>query len=293
MPLLKRGLPVQPVQIEFAAVKGAFAPYRILLLTYEGQKPPSPAFHEQLAAWVKSGGALVVIDDDRDPYLAVREWWNTGGNHYHSPRDHLFELLGLPATAEGTFAVGRGIVVRAALSPAALTYQKDGGDHLRAICKEAARRIGLPWSEMSALALRRGPYVVAAGIAEPSEESSEHLEGRYVNLFDPDLPILSRYDLRPNARALLVDLNRVAAGGPAIIAASCRTREWRCQADRITFKCDGIVPSTAQILISLKAAPQQVLIAGKPLTGENAHFSEGLLRLKFANSATPTSVEIQ
>ena len=39
-------------------------------------KPLSADVHKPLADWVKRGGALVVVDDDSDPYLAVREWWN-------------------------------------------------------------------------------------------------------------------------------------------------------------------------------------------------------------------------
>ncbi|MHB1767751.1 MAG: hypothetical protein ACYCUV_07850, partial [Phycisphaerae bacterium] len=77
MPLLKRGMPVESVQIEYAVAAGFLDRYRVLVLTYEGQKPPTPTFHDALAAWVKRGGALVVIDDDNDPYNAVREWWNT------------------------------------------------------------------------------------------------------------------------------------------------------------------------------------------------------------------------
>ena len=39
MPLLKHGLPVEPVQMENAPLPGALAPYKILLMTYEGMKP--------------------------------------------------------------------------------------------------------------------------------------------------------------------------------------------------------------------------------------------------------------
>ena len=41
MPLLKRGLPVEPVQMENAVLPGALKPYQILLMTYEGMKPPA------------------------------------------------------------------------------------------------------------------------------------------------------------------------------------------------------------------------------------------------------------
>src|SRR5207244_8598371 len=91
MPLLKRGLPIEPVQIESANSPRFLDRYRLLLLTYEGQKPPNPEFHDALAAWVRAGGALVVVDDDRDPYCAVREWWNTPPRAYQTPRQHLCE----------------------------------------------------------------------------------------------------------------------------------------------------------------------------------------------------------
>ncbi|HWB54137.1 MAG TPA: hypothetical protein VG722_08090, partial [Tepidisphaeraceae bacterium] len=45
LPPLMDGLPVEPVQIETANL----SPYKVLLLTYEGQKPPDPAFHKSLA----------------------------------------------------------------------------------------------------------------------------------------------------------------------------------------------------------------------------------------------------
>ena len=94
MPLVKRGVPVEPVQIESAAAPGFLNRYKLLLLTYEGQKPPTPEFHSAL--WPNgcaTGGALVVVDDDGDPYNAVREWWNTAPHSFATPRQHLFEAL--------------------------------------------------------------------------------------------------------------------------------------------------------------------------------------------------------
>jgi hypothetical protein len=102
-----RGLPVEPVQIETAELNR----YKTLLLSYEGQKPPKAEFHDTLTAWVKGGGALIVIDDDRDPFHKVREWWNTGEMNYATPRHHLFDKLGLAHDATGSHKVGDGAVV--------------------------------------------------------------------------------------------------------------------------------------------------------------------------------------
>lgn len=107
LPLLMRGMPVEPVQIENATAPGFLARYKLLLLTYEGQKPPTPQFHQALAQWVRNGGALVVVDNDDDPYDAVREWWNTAPDAYATPRQQLFAELGLAKDASGMFRVER------------------------------------------------------------------------------------------------------------------------------------------------------------------------------------------
>ena len=55
VPLVKRGIPVEPVQIESADKPDFLSRYKLLLLTYEGQKPPTAAFHEALANLVRTG----------------------------------------------------------------------------------------------------------------------------------------------------------------------------------------------------------------------------------------------
>ena len=70
LPLVKHGMPVEPVQMENATLPNALAPYKILLLTYEGMKPMTPDVHTALAKWVRAGGVLIVADDGSDPYNA-------------------------------------------------------------------------------------------------------------------------------------------------------------------------------------------------------------------------------
>lgn len=93
LPFVMRGMPVEPVQIESASKPGFLDHYRILMLTYEGQKPPTPNFHVALANWVRNGGALVVVDNDRDSYNKVREWWNKAPLAFQSPRQHCLRSL--------------------------------------------------------------------------------------------------------------------------------------------------------------------------------------------------------
>ncbi|WP_299092495.1 DUF5127 domain-containing protein [uncultured Metabacillus sp.] len=96
LPLLKRGLWVRPVQLDnVRRFSNYLKDYRLLILSYEFLKPEYPDLHNALAQWVKEGGVLIYVGDDRDPYHKVREWWNTGKHQYKFPREHLFECLGL------------------------------------------------------------------------------------------------------------------------------------------------------------------------------------------------------
>ena len=157
MPLVKRGIPVEPVQIESSTAPGFLSRYRLLFLTYEGQKPPTPAFHTALAAWVRAGGALVVVDNDDDPYNAVREWWNTAPNAFATPRQHLFEAARHPRRRIGPVSRRQGRRLAERVSPAALSYEVNGGETLRGYARQAVAAIHLKWSETNALVLRRGP----------------------------------------------------------------------------------------------------------------------------------------
>ena len=92
MPLIKRGiLPVTPVQLgkchppalsgwiqdpvfELRRSKAAFAGSACAL----GGLP------------VKHGGVLVFCDRDADPYLQVRDWWNSDGNFITPRRGNIF-----------------------------------------------------------------------------------------------------------------------------------------------------------------------------------------------------------
>ena len=281
MPLLKRGVPVEPVQIETATRPGFLNRYKLLLLTYEGQKPPTPEFHTALAQWVREGGALVVVDDDSDPYNHVRDWWKT------IPREHLFQTLGLAADATGLHKVGRGVVLREALSPAALTQKADGADTLRSAVRQAAAAVKLPWKESNSLVLRRGPYVIAGGLDESTADVKPYvLRGRYINLFSPDLAVVENVEVTPGARLLLLDLRRTTA---RVVAAACRVRDERAEGKTLRFLADGIGDTNGVVRIASPTAPSQVLVGGKPAQFD---YNSGLLRLRFANSVDPLEIRV-
>lgn len=288
LPLLMRGLPVEPVQIETAELDR----YKTLLLTYEGQKPPKPEFHDKLAAWVKAGGALIVIDDDRDPFHKVREWWNTGELKYATPRHHLFDKLGLSHDATGEHQVGRGIVIFENRSPSKLSRAKGGADTVRDLVKRAMVATGQTWKESPALVLRRGPYVVAAGLDAASASESVTLAGRFVPLFDSTQTVVKSYEIKAGSRGLLVDLARYPKDYVGVVSAACRVSNEKVTSDNVTFDAVGQAETNAVVSVLLPAAPKGVSIDGAALADDAFDFADGVLRIRFANRAETVRVSI-
>ncbi|MBC8105294.1 MAG: hypothetical protein H7Z14_01795 [Anaerolineae bacterium] len=287
LPLLMRGMPVEPVQIETADLSR----YKVLLLTYEGQKPPKPEFHDALTRWVRNGGALVVIDDDRDPFLAVREWWNSPPMNYRTPRRHLFDTLSIPRDREGWLRVGKGAVVFAAASPAKFSKSSDGGDKVRQLVRTAMNAIKLEWKESNALVLRRGPYVIASGLERSSGGVQPTIvRGRYISLFDPKLPVINGARIEPGERVLLLDLS--AAREVGVVAAACRVLEEAISSSTITLLTDGIEATNGVVCIKLPRAPKSIRVNDQRISTSDFEYGHGVLRVRFTNHVKPTRIVI-
>jgi hypothetical protein len=296
------GMPTEPVQIESSYNKstaaGFLKPYKILLLTYDGQKPPSPAFHTALATWVRSGGALIVVDDDKDPYNQATDWWNSGGLHFANPRQQLFQMLDIAPDAAGLHPVGKGFVLYEPQSPSALTYNRAGSAQLLTLLHTAAGAIHLPLQETHPLVLRRGPYVIAAGLdADPMDVSSSTeppvvVTGDLINLFDPDLAESDHVIIKPGTRALLLDVNSLNSSTPRLVAASAKISHEQVSADSLTFQAEGIDQTQAVARILLKKAVRQVTLNGKPLDSSQYQRNGRTLLLHFQNTAAPQQIKV-
>jgi hypothetical protein len=279
LPLILHGLPVEPVQIE-STYRGQDAAkflkqYKVLLLTYEGQKPPSVKFHDAIVAWVKAGGALVVMDDDHDPYNHAQDWWNENGTTQLIPRELLFRSLGIDPQVEGSHRVGKGIVIFKKIAPSALAADANGSDVVLAATREVARQIHLPWHESTALVLRRGPFVVASGFDKP-EGTPEHavtrvansavkalngadagngngtalpehnapagtlIPGRFIDLFDAHLRVVENPKVGEGERRLLLDPAFFPTARAHVVAASAKVVDEEATSKTLQFSVTGI-----------------------------------------------------
>lgn len=294
MPLIKHGLPVAPVQLENVTVPHALDNMRVLFLSYDGQKPLSPEVHAPLVKWVKSGGVLIFCDNDADPYLKVRDWWNGDGENYATPRQHLFEQLGLSdsVAVDQYHRVGKGGLIWLRERPANLSTSAAGAERVVNTVKLAAGVIGLKWQEKNYLLLRRGPYVIAAGMDESIAGQPRELAGRFVNLFDSTLSVQTNLTINPGSRQFCLDLDMAQTGKTHLLASACKALLKTTTRKEISFTVEGVAHTPAIVLLESSKRPQSVTLNGKKLEAFEYSAKEKLLWIHFENETSPRELVI-
>jgi hypothetical protein len=298
LPLLKRGMPVTPVQLENVTAAHYLDGFRVLLLSYRGMKPLGAEVHRSLAEWVRRGGVLIMCDDDGDPYNRVREWWNSNGCHYATPREHLFEQLGLAANqseaakAGALVPVGKGGLVWLREDPAQLATRPHGDTQVVDLVKQAAARARAKWRETNYLLLRRGPYVVAAGLDESIAAEPKVLHGQFVNLFDPELRSRDAVTLAPGSRFFLLDLEAARGRRPQVLASACKALPAKGGARAPSWTVEGVPGTPATVLLRAPSRPRAVMLSGQSLSDYDYSAADHLLRIRFTNSAEPRELAL-
>jgi hypothetical protein len=297
MPLLKRGIPVTPVQLENVTSPHYLDGFRVLLLTYQGMKPLSADVHVQLADWVKRGGVLLFCDDDSDPFNTVREWWNTNGLSYHCPREHLFEQVGFKTNHVGSqpmeWRFGKGEVTWVRENPVQFARETGGADELVSLVHHAADRARLKWRETNYLSLRRGPYVIAAGLDESVPGAQKVLKGRFINLFDSRLAVQTSIQLDANSHFMLRDLEADRGQGPEVLESACKALVLKKESKLISMAVEGVGDTPAVVLLRSSRPPRSITLDKDAISDFDYSAKDGLLWVRFTNESRPRTLSIQ
>ena len=289
LPLLKRGVPVGITHIENLGYPEALKDVKVLLMTYANMKPMDPSAHEHLAEWVRNGGVLIYNGTDADPFQGVREWWNTDGRAYAAPVDHLFELLGLPpGLGRGVYPCGKGRLGVLRFDPKEYVMNA-GGD---AMLLFAVESLYGPMQWKNHFLLDRGPYKIAAALDESVSDEPYVLEGSFIDLFDPALPIVTRKELAPGTQAFLYDL-RKAPKAPALLAAASRAYDVSHTRRTFSYTCKAPAETFNVTRILLRREPLSVLVDGQPASDFSWDSASRTLFLRFPNSPDGVRVEIR
>jgi hypothetical protein len=255
-------------------------------MTYSNMKPLDPDAHKYLADWVRRGGKLLYCGTDSDPFQQVQEWWNTGDNHYAAPADHLFEQLGLEAgVPAGIYPYGKGTVCILRQDPEAFVKQADGENALLS----ALESLKETFRPTNTLYLERGPYRIVAVMDEVAGEPFT-MEGCFIDLYDPALPVYQQKTVLPGQQALFYDVTR-AGKAPQILAAASRAYDETRGKSIFSYTCKGPAGTWNATRILLPAPPKTVLVNGEASSADWDDASKTCF-LRFPNHPDGVLVEI-
>lgn len=296
MPLIKHGVPVEVVQLENTPLPETLAPYKVILMTYEGMKPLKPEYNEAIAQWVRGGGCLLFVDDGADPYNRVREWWNEQGTTDKGPADDLFARLGVGVTSRNEpEAVGAGFVRIFTERPRQLQSYEYGARKIMEMTGALLAKRGETLETKHYLRLQRGPFVVASVLDESISEEPLRLHGAFIDLFDPALPFVTERALEPGRRTLLYDLAWARSKGikAKVAAAACRVRDESLADGHFRFTTRGPAGTTAAARVVLPSEPRETT-AIPDIGGIERRWDadSGTLWLRFPNTAQDVIIDV-
>ncbi len=292
-PLVKNGIPLKIVQLENILEYPVLDDLKILLLTYEGQKPLKKEFHFKIKEWVEKGGSLLIIDGLTDPYNNLQQWWREEG--FASPTEHLLNILSVGNSPnDEPVKVGNGWVWWIKEDPSKLAKSKDGGDKLLEWVKRISSNVNLDLETKCYFHLRRGPYHICAVMDETKNEKSYVLNGKFINLFDPALEIKNTVELPPGSRAVLFDLTTAKANAvpPTVLISAGRVVREAKSPTKYSFVIRGPVNIPGKAIIYLDKAPTAVSSVEISNFSYNYNSENNLLFIDFTHLGKPISFDI-
>ena len=260
MPLLKAGVPVGIVHIENLGFEKALKDTKVLIMTYSNMKPLDSKAHAYIAEWVKAGGNLIYAGRDDDPFQTVSEWWNKDGNNYASPSDHLFSLMDIQSSpSAGDYKFGKGKVRIIRQDPKEFVLENNGAEPLIDAVEELCGGI----EKKNSFLLERGMYLLAAVLDESVSSGPLKLEGRYIDLYDPSLPICQNVEVRPGVQRLFIDLSKVRKDSPMILAAASRAENETLSGRTFSYVAKSPAATVNVSRVLLPAAPKSLKVNDK------------------------------
>lgn len=263
MPLLKRGVPVKTLHIENTVYPETWKDTRILLMTYSNMKPLTPDGNENIAKWVREGGRLIYVSRDSDPFQIVQEWWNTGVNHYKTPSEHLFRLLGIDINPlEGSYQCGKGIIQVLRYDPKEFVMQADNDNVLlRVVEKLYTLDSSASLEYKNNFTLERGPYRMIAVMNESVTDKPYEAKGLFIDLFSPELPVVREKVVEPGMQAFLYDINKAFANNkPQVLASASRISGEVIRNNSYAFIAKSPKSTTNVMRVWLPAKPKKVAV---------------------------------
>jgi hypothetical protein len=298
LPLLKRGVPVKTVHIENVSFAQTLKDIKILIMSYSNMKPMEKAAHDHIAQWVENGGVLVYAGRDDDAFQSVQEWWNTNGNNFKAPSEHLFITLGLkePFNA-GEYRVGNGKVSIIRNDPKEFVLEKDkDGEFVNTVRKLYEEQAG-KLEFKNHFALTRGPYEIISVVDENTSQSPYIIKGKLIDLFDPEIPVLDQKQVNPGEQAFLYNIGSVKnPETPQVLATAARVYDEKVTKNEYSFVAKSPLNTTNVMRVLLPGVAKEITVtnaAGTQLPSKTSWDASGnTCFLSFENNPDGVHVKL-
>lgn len=298
LPLLKNGVPVQTVHMENLSFKGTLKDIKVLVVSYANMKPVSADVHKYIADWVKNGGVLVYCGRDDDPYQSVMEWWNTKGNQFKVPSDHLFGLMNIKSEENKKLSVGKGVVYLIKQNPKEFVLNANSANIYLNLVKYAYQHDAKAGklSFKNNLYLQRGAYDIVSVMDESVSKEPYKISGPVIDLFDPKLPVLSQKVINPGEQALLYNVKRIKdKSKPMVLASASRVYDEIRNGRMYSFVCKSPAKTENSMRILLPAKPLKSSVTsntGQEIVGVNSSWDESSNTLYLGFDNSPDGIKV-
>jgi hypothetical protein len=259
LPLLKRGVPIKTVHIENVSFPKTWNDVKVLIMSYSNMKPMDKTAHDHIAEWVKSGGILLYCGRDEDAFQSVQEWWNTGGNTFKAPSEHLFLKLGLtqPFSA-GAYTFGKGKIYIMRNDPKEFVLKANGDGEFMNVIRKLYESGNSPANLefKNHFTLTRGSYELISVLDENTDQSSYTIKGKLIDLFDPEIPVLNEKQVKPGEQAFLYNIGSIKdLKRPQVLATAARVYNEKVTRKAYSFVAKSPLNTTNVMRILLPEKP--------------------------------------
>ncbi len=284
MPLIQRGIPISSFAMERVEEQNYADLYKVIILSYEDFKPVTPEMNVALADWVKRGGSLLVLGATSDSLdTSTYFWWH--GLGYNSPIAHLM--------AQFSGGYGSGNVIRNTTSPSTFANTSTAENTYLPLVEQAVNASDIigGLNTPGNLCMKRGDFVVAR-----STKSNLWLQGSFVDIYDPTLPIINNINLTPGQSGLFKDATDILANGTTatVLHATHRLISQEYTNNILEFVVKG--PEETPAVARLFLPSEMTGITAKKATGQAVSLTtqiEGNTCLvKFPNSTDSVIVSV-
>jgi hypothetical protein len=203
-----------------------------------------------------------------------------------------------PVADKEQYSYGKGTVIILRENPGQIVLQPNGDKHFLQVVEAAynAKSKNAPLTYKNSFVLKRGPYIVSAALDEDSKNEPLKLQGRFIDLFDTELPVISEKVIAVNTQSLLYDLDKIVGNEPAVLAGATRVYDEKIAANSYSFttKSPDNTENVMRIFLPSKPAKVTALdISGKAVKADYQwDAASKTVLLKYTNQSNGINVAI-